>query len=246
MALRTLITATALLVAGCFVDNKPVGATANNTGSDTTGSASATTTTGATSLPTGSSDADSTATGSLTSTTGSTTTTTGDPATTTPVTTDPATTDPPVQCKSLGVLGWSLNDPACRACVTAECCEPFDSCASMAPCAEAWDCIAGEPCPGKWPQCPGAVESAVPLVSISNCLMGPCFQVCNLPCLPQIAACDAEPQCGAYENCIAACNNQCMNDNKCLALCSSDCGDGFPNGLDPALAKDKCQNPTCG
>ncbi len=75
--------------------------------------------------------------------------------------------------------------------------------------------------------------------------MGPCAQVCTLPCLPQIAACEAEPECGGYENCIAECNNQCMDDIKCLDTCSGACVDGFQQGLGPAQAKNECQHPMC-
>lgn len=149
-------------------------------------------------------------------------------------------------CQNLDNLGWAVNNADCRACITAECCEPFETCASNNTCIEAWNCIAAEPCPDKWPQCPGAVESVIPLDGISQCTEGPCAEVCTLPCLPQIAACDAEPECVALEICLVACLDTCNGDTECLTACSDDCDIAPPEIVELWNAKVECQYPSCG
>ena len=164
MVLRSLLAATALLTAACFVDNQPIDASASVAASDPASSTTAgptTTTTAATGLP-------ASTTGEPTSSgTGEPGTTTTTAATTTPVTTDPATTDPATTgaaepCASLPELGGALTLPACAACVQAHCCEPFDTCAGSDTCTKAWACISAEPCQSKWLQCPGVGEAAAP------------------------------------------------------------------------------------
>lgn len=245
MVLRSLLAATALLTAACFVDNQPIDASASVAASDTATSTTAgpttTTTTGATTLPA--------------STTGEPTSSgTGEPATTTttttPVTTDPATTEPattgPEPCASLPQLGGALSLPACAACVQAHCCEPFDTCAGSDTCTKAWACISAEPCQSKWLQCPGVGEAAAPLKGISDCTLGPCADECLVPCTPQTSACANDPACSALESCLNICAGSCLpGDNECLADCNGSCIFQHADGFALWQAKADCLGTVC-
>lgn len=245
MVLRSLLAATALLTAACFVDNQPIDASASVAASDTATSTTAgpttTTTTGATTLPA--------------STTGEPTSSgTGEPATTTttttPVTTDPATTEPattgPEPCASLPQLGGALSLPACAACVQAHCCEPFDTCAGSDNCTKAWACISAEPCQSKWLQCPGVGEAAAPLKGISDCTLGPCADECLVPCTPQTSACANDPACSALESCLNICAGSCLpGDNECLADCNGSCIFQHADGFALWQAKADCLGTVC-
>lgn len=245
MVLRSLLAATALLTAACFVDNQPIDASASVAASDTATSTTAgpttTTTTGATTLPA--------------STTGEPTSSgTGEPATTTttttPVTTDPATTEPattgPEPCASLPQLGGALSLPACAACVQAHCCEPFDTCAGSDTCTKAWACISAEPCQSKWLQCPGVGEAAAPLKGISDCTLGPCADECLVPCAPQTSACANDPACSALESCLNICAGSCLpGDNECLADCNGSCIFQHADGFALWQAKADCLGTVC-
>ena len=248
MVLRSLLAATALLTAACFVDNQPIDASASVAASDTTSASTGgpTTTTGATSLPASTDD-----TGEPTSSgTGGPGTTTTDPVTTDPVTTDPATTDPattgPEQCSSLPQLGGALTLPACAACVQAHCCEPFDTCAGSDNCTKAWACISAEPCQSEWLQCPGVGDAIAPLKGISDCTLGPCADECLVPCAPQTSACANDPACSALESCLNVCAGSCLpGDNECLANCNGDCIAQHVGGFALWQAKTDCLNTVC-
>lgn len=249
MVLRALIAATPLLVAACFVDNRPVGAsasasssdassdTASSTGAPTTGTPPSTTT-----LATTTSESSSTGTSGDTGTTDPGTSTTADPIT------DPATTEaPPLTCAGHDQLGGGVGMAACGECVTTHCCEPFDDCAANDECVSAWSCIIAEPCESKWPSCPGALGALTELKQISDCFMGPCAEVCLISCAPQTAACAASKACSGLEACVAACARKCApNDLECLHDCTLSCTDAFPEGVELLQAKTACQNPDCG
>lgn len=249
MVLRSLLAATALLTAACFVDNQPIDASASVAASDpassTTAGPTTTTTTGATGLP-------ASTTGEPTSSgTGEPGTTTTTAATTTPVTTDPATTDPATTgaaepCASLPELGGALTLPACAACVQAHCCEPFDTCAGSDTCTKAWACISAEPCQSKWLQCPGVGEAAAPLKGISDCTLGPCADECLVPCTPQTSACANDPACSALESCLNICAGSCLpGDNECLADCNGSCIFQHADGFALWQAKTDCLGTVC-
>lgn len=253
MGPRTLTVATAVLVAGCFVDNRPYAASASVTGNSDSGGD---TTHGPTGNPTtgtapGSSDTGEPGTTGAASTGPGTTTSTTDPATTTltsePATTAPATTDPPPpECQGLAKLGGVATLPACAGCIQTSCCEPFAGCASTDACIVAWACISAQPCKNQWPSCPGVAESAATLLKISDCIQGPCAEVCLVDCVPQTSACAAEPQCGALEACLGECTRSCMPDDaECLGPCADTCFDAHPNGFDLWQAKATCLGAEC-
>lgn len=249
MGPRTLTVATAVLVAGCFVDNRPYAAGASVTGSDgdgTSGPASNPTT--GTTLPEASSDSGEPGTSGATTTTGpgTSTTLTTEPATTA-ITSEPATTDPPPpECTGLAKLGGVATVPTCAACIATSCCEPFQDCADSEACGEAWSCISAQPCKNKWPNCPGVAESAAPLLKISDCIQGPCADVCLVDCVPQTSSCAAQPQCVAVEACLVDCTKSCAPDDlECLQACVAACYESFPDGVAPWQAKSSCLNAVC-
>ncbi len=240
MVLRALIAATPLLVAACFIDNRPVGASASASSTDassTDASSTGAPTTGTTA-----------STSPATTTSESSTGTSGDTGTTADPITDPATTEPPpLTCSGYDQLGGGVGMAACGECVTTHCCEPFDDCAANDGCVTAWSCIIAEPCESKWPSCPGALGALTELKQISDCFMGPCAEVCLISCAPQTAACAASKACSGLEACVAVCARKCApNDLECLHDCTLSCTEAFPEGVELLQAKTACQNPDCG
>ena len=247
----------ALLAAGCFVDNRPgasasgatdtaptTSTTRSDTGEPSTGPGD---TTGAvTSGVAGTTDTPTSgSTTTSASSTSSTTTTTGS-ATATTTAGDTTGPDPPAECPAVDQLGGAASPEACAACVSAECCELFTMCAQSAPCKTAWACISDEPCAGAWPACPGVLQSLQVLTDISNCMKGPCAEVCPTSCgLPE-ANCTANPECTALDACIDTCLPNCGQDDACIATCVDDCTQAHAAGADDWQALFACQTKQCG
>lgn len=258
MTPRTLAAAAllaALLAAGCFVDNRPgasasgatdtaptTSTTRSDTGEPSTGPGE--TTDAPTSGVAGTTDTPTSGSSTSTSTTNSATSTSNATATTTAG--DTTGPDPPAECQAVDQLGGAASPEACAACVSAECCELFTMCAKSGPCVTAWACIAEEPCVGSWPACPGVLQSVQVLTAISDCMQGPCSEVCPTTCGLQEANCAANPECTALDACIDACVPNCMQEQSCITACVDDCVQAHAAGADHWQALFACQTKQCG
>ena len=157
---------------------------------------------------------------------------------------DTMTTDPTMGSVCPAADGFpNIDPPECRACLSASCCGQVSECAADPACSPAWSCTRNQPCISEWENCPGYAEQKGKLEAISACGEAACAGVCTFgPCAAEKAACEANPDCQAVDDCAQAnCNMPCPPDDpQCILPCWSMCQEQHPGGADQWSALITC------
>ena len=160
-----------------------------------------------------------------------------------------ATSEPGPLCPAAADFPGLGPDPACAACLGAQCCASVSECAGAAACAGAWSCVTAETCINDWAACPGYADSQATIGAISECIAGPCAAVCTAGvCAAQRAACTANPACGAVGDCVAASCQDLMcppEDPNCYLACWDACAQQNPGGGEDWSALLYCYGVQC-